>query len=159
MNYKYGKYKADGKTPFSKGEKNKSKTISKTDESSKQLIIDALGDNETHGFDIDSLYHTKDGWAVIEFLKCDTYSPHKSHPNKYWKKAWRKVISMWELTKKLDGKFFWITYEVPYNKFSVIEFKNIDINKGIIDETRIDTDFNGFRDWYIKLNNNSKTLW
>ena len=67
-------------------------------------------------------------------------------------------MSMWELTKKLDGKFFWITYEVPYNKFSIIELKNINVNKGIIDETRINTDLNGFKEWYHKLNNNSKPL-
>lgn len=155
-----GKYKADGKTPFNTNNKNTSKKISKVDEASKQLIIDALADNETRGFDIDSIYHTKkSGWVVIEFLKCDTESPHKSHPNRYWKRAFRKVISMWEVTKKLDGRFYWITYQVPYKEFSVIEFLEVDLEKGVTKERRFDTDFNGFQKWFNTVNDNAEPLW
>jgi len=154
-----GKYRADGQKPFDAINKNMSKKISKVDEASKQLIMDVLGEKQTKGFDIDSIYYTKNGWIVLEFLKCDSYSPYKSHPNRYWKRAFRKVISLWELTKKLEGRLFWITYEVPYKRFSIIEFLEIDLKYGVTVEKRIDTDFDGFKDWFHKLNDSAEPLW
>ena len=71
-----------------------SKTIKKTDEASKALIIEALAKNVTFGFDIDSIYYfeTEEKWVIIEFLKCDhaTVRPADSHPSRYWGKNWRK---------------------------------------------------------------------
>jgi len=152
-------YNVDGAIPYDENSKNNSKIIKKVDDDAKQLIIDVLSDNETRGFDIDSIYHTEKGWVVMEFLKCDTVNPHNSHPNRYWKRAFRKVMSLWSLTKKLDGRFFWITYEVPYGEFSVMEFLEIDIKNGITKETRHNTDFNGFQKWYQKVNSKAVPLW
>ena len=80
-----------------------SKPIQKTDDASKEFIMELLEGNETHGIDIDSLYYTDDGWVVIEFLKCDTVDPHKSHPNRY-PFNWKKFVTLFELAKKLEGK-------------------------------------------------------
>ncbi len=157
MNHK--SYCADGKKPYTEQSKDASKKISKVDEDAKRLIINILGDNLTRGFDIDSLYYTKSGWKVIEFLKCETASPHASHPRRYWKKAFRKVMSMWALTQKLEGRFIWITYEVPYNRFSIIEFLEITTEDGIIRDKRIDTDYDGFKKWFNGLNDSAEPLW
>lgn len=152
-------YRADGQIPFDEKTKLNSKKIGKVDEAAKQLIIDTLADEVTRGFDIDSIFFTEKGWVVIEFLKCDTARPHDSHPNRYWKRAFRKVMSMWELTQKLDGHFYWITYEVPYDQFSVIEFLEVDVKDGVQKENRYDTNFKGFQKWYQKVNNKAKPLW
>jgi len=152
-------YNVDGTQPFNENNKINSKVIKKVDDDAKQLIIDTLNNHETRGFDVDSIYFTEKGWVIIEFLKCDTYKPHDSHPNKYWKRAFRKVMSLWELTKKLDGRFFWITYEIPYNQFSVIEFLEIDVNHGITKETRHNTNFDGFQKWYQTVNSKAVPVW
>lgn len=152
-------YSVDGKVPYDEDNKLHSKVILKVDESAKQLIIDTLDNHDTRGFDIDSIFYTEKGWVVIEFLKCDTVNPHNSHPNRYWKRAFRKVISMWSLTQKLSGRFFWITYEVPYKEFSVIEFLEVDLKNGVTKEIRHNTNFSGFQKWYQKVNSKATPLW
>lgn len=67
---------------------NFSKPIQKTDDSAKQLIIEALEGQETGGFDLDSVYNIQGTYYVLEFLKCDTVRPFNSHPRRYWFKKW-----------------------------------------------------------------------
>ena len=89
--------------------KDKSKMIKKTDEASKQFIIFLLDRKETHGIDVDCVYHTKDGWLLIEFLKCDTVDPYESHPNRY-PFNWKKFATLFELSNKLEGELWLVNY-------------------------------------------------
>jgi hypothetical protein len=129
-----------------------SKPIKKTDEDAKQLIIETLGGQYTGGFDVDSIYHIDGTWYVLEFLKCDTVKPYDSHPNRYWFKNSRKFISLWELKEDLDGKLFLINYEDSRDQFVIIEVKAIDMEKGIVEEEKIKTDFDGFKKFFRDLN-------
>ena len=43
-----------------------SKKISKIDDSSKKFIMDCLGNNNTYGFDIDSIYFVDGQWYLFE---------------------------------------------------------------------------------------------
>ena len=45
-----------------------SKPIKKTDDESKRFIIDCLGGENTHGFDVDSVYYYKGCWCLFEYL-------------------------------------------------------------------------------------------
>jgi hypothetical protein len=139
-----------------------SKPIGKADDDSIKVIKEALEGKDTHGINIDSIFfNNTEGWVVIEFLKCVTERPHKSHPNRYWNKCWRKVVTLWTITQKLEGQFYWITYEDSREQFSILHFIGINASEhgGITKETRTDTDFNGFKKWYNALNDNPGKLW
>jgi len=129
----------------------KSKPIGKIDDDAKSLIIEALEGKVTGGFDLDSIYKIKDTYYVLEFLKCDTVRPNDSHPNRYWFKNKQKFISLWDITKKLDGYLFLINYEDSREQFKVIkvlEMSDIKISK---EDTRIWT-FGEFKQWFQSLN-------
>ena len=80
----------------------KSKPIGKIDEASKEFIMELLGEEETHGIDIDSIYYIRGkGWIIFEFLKCDTVDPYESHPNRY-PFNWKKFATLFELSKKFN---------------------------------------------------------
>ena len=136
-----------------------SKKISKADDDAKKLIIEVMGDELTGGFDIDSIYKMPDGtWLVMEFLKCDTVRPFDSHPNRYWFKNSQKFISLWSITQELKGKLVLVNYEDSREQFLIIKVKNIDNNKGIIDEEKIKMNFNEFKDYFISLNRKSRGI-
>ena len=107
-----------------------SKKISKVDESSKQFIMEMLGDNQTHGIDVDCVYF-KDGksWLIMEFLKCDTVDPFDSHPNRY-AKNWKKFATLFEITKGLNGNLWLVNYsfeEKWKNHVKLLKVKNVDV--------------------------------
>lgn len=136
-----------------------SKPIGKAEDESMKVIIEALEGKDTHGFNVDSIFfHEREGWVVIEFLKCDTVRPHASHPNRYWDKCWRKVTALWILTQTLKGQFYWITYEDSREQFSILHITNVDRAKGITCD-RKNTDITGFKKWYNYLNDNPGELW
>ena len=71
--------------------------------------IHALGDAQTRGFDIDSIYcevsNGKISWTIFEFLKCDTVNPEDSHPRRYWNGKTsnrKKFLSLWTLVQSLQ---------------------------------------------------------
>ena len=41
-----------------------SKTLNKIDESAKEFIMNLLENDQTHGFDVDSIYYTNKGWII-----------------------------------------------------------------------------------------------
>ena len=148
-----------------------SKTIKKTDEASKALIIEALADNVTFGFDVDSIYYfeSEGRWVVIEFLKCDHVSvrPANSHPSRYWGMNWRKFASLWRLVEALKAEFYLVNYEDQAHasaqqrserEFRIIKVLSLDpTEKGGIknDECRT-MNFQEFRAWFQNLNNRGK---
>lgn len=136
-----------------------SKKISKADDDAKLLIMELLEGYDTYGFDIDSIFnHSVKGYIVIEFLKCVTVRPHASHPNRYWERCWRKVYSMFNLTKKLNGTFYWVTYEESREQFSVIKVLEINREKGITKFERKDWNWQQFREWYLLINSSPKGI-
>ena len=110
-----------------------SKTIKKTDESAKKFIMSLLDGDETHGFDVDSIYFADNKWIVIELLKCDSkfVNPHTSHPNRYpWN--WKKFVCLYELSKKLEGVLWLVNYsfkESDKNLVGVLVVESIDYCK------------------------------
>tara|TARA_R110001632_G_scaffold232421_1_gene373169 strand:- start:8074 stop:8511 length:438 start_codon:yes stop_codon:yes gene_type:complete len=138
---------------------NISKKIGKADDDAKVLIMELLEDVDTFGIDIDSIFNHKDkGYMVIEFLKCVTVRPHKSHPNRYWNRCWRKVFVLFNITKQLNGTFYWITYEDSREQFSVIKILEIDKEKGITKYERKDWNYNQFKKWYRLINSKPKGI-
>ena len=138
---------------------NVSKKIGKADDDAKILIMEMLEDVDTFGIDIDSIFnHKEKGYMVIEFLKCITVKPHKSHPNRYWNRCWRKVFVLFNITKLLDGTFYWVTYEDSREQFSVIKILEIDKEKGITKFERKDWNYSQFKRWYRLINSNPKGI-
>lgn len=137
-----------------------SKPIGKTDDAAKQLIIDALEGSNTHGFDLDSIFHT-DCWVVIEFLKCDTVPPSVSHPKFYWNQNWRKFASLWAITQKLEGRLYLVNYDDARDDFKVIRVESLtpSADGGITSERTLNTDWEGFVRWYKGLNSAATPTW
>ncbi|MBK1963553.1 hypothetical protein [Campylobacter novaezeelandiae] len=114
-----------------------SKTIKKSDDSSKEFIIQCLKGDKTYGFDIDSIYiyHNinDDKYYIFEYLKCESVkvSPHQSEP-KYYPYNWRKFHSLFQLAKKLNGVLILVNYSDGYKQekingqIQVIELPNKD---------------------------------
>lgn len=129
----------------------KSKAIGKADDDAKILIIEALEGKHTGGFDLDSIYKIGDTYYVLEFLKCDTVRPNKSHPNRYWFKNSQKFISLWDISKKLEGYLFLVNYEESREQFKVIKVLELD-KTGILKEEAREWDFTEFKKWFQSLN-------
>lgn len=128
----------------------------------KALIIDALDNNKTGGGDIDALFKTKDGFIIIEFLRCITVRPFDSHPNKYWnynqldKRGNKfKFISLWALAQKTNSQLVLINYEDSREQFKVIEVKGLSDSKKIYDQVETRMTLNQFKSWFNDLVNNS----
>jgi len=134
---------------------NPSKTIKKTDEAGKELIIELLDGQVTGGFDIDSVYKINGKWTILELLKCDTVRPHDSHPNRYWFKNKRKFISLWEIAQDLKGSLFLLNYENDRKQFLLIEVLGIDEEKGITKEIKTKLTLEEAKSWFKKLNNHN----
>ena len=129
-----------------------SKPIQKTDDSAKELIIEALEGQATGGFDLDSVYRVKDTYYVLEFLKCDTVRPFNSHPRRYWFKNSQKFLSLWDITTKLGGRLYLVNYEDSREHFKVIRVLSMD-QTGIKEEQVKLWNFDQFKKWFKALNN------
>jgi len=129
-----------------------SKPIQKTDDSAKELIIEALEGQATGGFDLDSVYRVKDTYYVLEFLKCDTVKPFDSHPRRYWFKNSQKFLSLWDITTKLGGRLYLVNYEDSREQFKVIRVLDMDYT-GIRKELVKLWNFDQFKKWFKALNN------
>lgn len=124
----------------------------KTDDSAKELIIEALEGQETGGFDLDSVYRVKDTYYVLEFLKCDTVRPFNSHPRRYWFKNRQKFLSLWDITTKLGGRLYLVNYEDSREQFKVIRV--LSLNESGIQEEKVNLwNFDQFKTWFKALNN------
>lgn len=132
-----------------------SKPIKKTDDSAKQLIIETLEGEETGGFDLDSVYCINGVYVVLEFLKCDTVRPFDSHPKRYWFKNKQKFLSLWAITKKLNGILYLINYEDSREQFKIIYVKDLDEN-GIKNEVVKKWNFSQFKSWFKRLNRKAR---
>ncbi|WP_270978283.1 hypothetical protein [Campylobacter helveticus] len=96
-----------------------SKTISKSDDTSKEFIIKCLNGDKTYGFDIDSIYlllnESTNQYYIFEYLKCENehLTPHQSNP-KFYPYNWRKFHSLFQLSKKLGAKLILVNYSDGY---------------------------------------------
>lgn len=128
------------------------------DDEVKALIIEALDSNKTGGGDIDSLFRLKDGFVVIEFLRCVTVPPFTSHPNFYWdynnleKRGNKfKFITLWNIAQKTNSKLFLVNYEDSRVQFKIIEVKGLSDTKKIYDEVVTKMNFEQFKVWFNEL--------
>ena len=96
-----------------------SKTKKKSDDSSKEFIIQCLKGDKTYGFDIDSIYYNirDNKYYIFEYLKCESVkvSPFQSEP-KYYPYNWRKFHSLFQLAKKLNGILILVNYSDGYKQ-------------------------------------------
>ncbi len=132
----------------------KSKAIGKADDDAKILIIEALEEKHTGGFDLDSIYLIEGKYHVLEFLKCDTVRPNESHPKRYWFKNSQKFISLWNITQKLEGVLYLVNYEASREQFKVIKVLDLD-ETGITKEKMKEWGFIEFKKWFQDLNSNA----
>ena len=114
--------------------------VLKFDDEIKALIIEALDGNKTGGGDIDALFKTKEGFILIEFLRCVTVRPFSSHPNRYWNYGMEKIgnknkfLALWNLAQKTGSKLILINYEDSRKQFKAIEVKGLSDSRKIYDE-------------------------
>ena len=126
----------------------------KFDDEIKALIIEALDENKTGGGDIDALFKTKDGFVIIEFLRCLTVRPFESHPNRYWNYGTAKTgnknkfLALWNIAQKTGSKLILVNYEDSREQFKIIEVKGLSDSKQINDETSIKMNFEQFKTWF-----------
>ena len=128
------------------------------DDEVKALIIEALAGNKTGGGDIDSLFRLKEGFVVIEFLRCVSVPPFTSHPNFYWDydnldKRGNKIkfITLCNVAKKTKSKLFLVNYEDSRVQFKIIEVKGLSDSKKIYEEVVTKMNFDEFKKWFNEL--------
>ena len=93
-----------------------SKPIGKIDDSAKEFVIKSLRGDETHGFDLDSIYslRTPEGklqYIIFEFLKCESVKvdPMTSEPARY-PYNWRKFARLYQIASALEAKLYHVNY-------------------------------------------------
>jgi len=128
------------------------------DDEVKGLIIEALDGNKTGGGDIDGLFRLKEGFVVIEFLRCVSVPPFTSHPNFYWdynnldKRGNKfKFITLWNVAQKTKSKLILVNYEDRRVQFKIIEVKGLSDSKKIYDEVVTKMNFDEFKKWFKDL--------
>ena len=102
-----------------------SKKLAKEDATEVLFVQEALGDDPTYGVNVERLLNHPDmGYVAFEFLKMggpftnppykwrDRLDIHESHPNRYWHRNGRKFVSLWQLTRALDGVLFLVNYSI-----------------------------------------------
>ena len=129
----------------------KSKPISRVDDEVESLIMEALEGNSTASFHLSRVYKIKNVYYVLEFLKCDTIKPNKSHPNIDWFKNSQRLVPLWDMIQKLKGCFFLINYEDTREQFKVIKVLELD-DSGIKREESCKWSFYEFKRWFKSLN-------
>jgi len=100
-----------------------SKPLRKAETSVGRLTQKVLGTDFVFGVDIDFITRTKAGWAVLEFLKCEStrVTPATSHPRRYWRN-WRKFRTLWDIAKGLGGTLYLVNYEeTALGEFGIFE--------------------------------------
>lgn len=124
----------------------------------KAIIIDALSGNKTGGGDIDVLLRLKEGFSIIEFLRCVSVRPFTSHPNFYWsynnfdKRGNKfKFLTLWNLAQKTNSKLILINYEDSREQFKIIEVKGLSDSKRIYDQVITEMNFDAFKKWFNDL--------
>lgn len=129
----------------------------KFDDEIKALIIDSLDNSVTGGGDLDGLIRLKDGFVIIEFLRCITVRPFESHPNRYWDYTPEKVgnknkfLALWKLAQKTSSRLMLINYEDSREQFKIIEVRGLDEKRKIFEEVIIKMNFEDFRVWLRNL--------
>ncbi len=124
------------------------------DDEVKALIIETLDDSKTGGGDIDALFKTKDGFVIVEFLRCIKVRPYESHPNRYWNYGMAKTgnknkfLALWNLAQKTGSKLILINYEDSREQFKIIEVKGLSDSKQIYDEVSTKMNFEQFKTWF-----------
>ena len=129
----------------------------KFDDEVKALIIEALDGNKTGGGDIDALFKTKDGFVIIEFLRCIKVRPFESHPNRYWDYSLSKTgnkykfIALWNIAKKTGSRLILVNYEDSREQFKTIEVNGLSDSNKIYDEISTEMNFEQFKVWFKNL--------
>lgn len=128
------------------------------DDAVKALIIETLAGNKTGGGDIDSLFRLKEGFVVIEFLRCVSVRPFTSHPNFYWdynnldKRGNKfKFITLWNIAQKTKSKLILVNYEDSREQFKIIEVNGLSDSQKIYSEVVTKMTFDEFKKWFNAL--------
>ncbi|MGB8965739.1 MAG: hypothetical protein WCB99_08875, partial [Candidatus Cybelea sp.] len=108
------------------------KPLRKVDTDGKQLIIDLLEGEPSRGFDIDSFFHTTNGWVILEALKTIAVRPWESDPNRFWDcksnpraTCWRKYTRHWQVKLALNATYYIVNYELPYDQFKIMLVQDV----------------------------------
>lgn len=126
----------------------------KFDDEIKALIIEALDNKKTGGGDIDALFKTKNGFVIIEFLRCIKVRPFESHPNRYWNYGpaktgnKNKFLALWNIAQKTGSKLILVNYEDSREQFKIIEVNGMSDSKMIYKEKSFEMNFEQFKVWF-----------
>jgi len=127
------------------------------DDDVKALIIEALSGNKTGGGDIDALFKLREGFVVLEFLRCITVRPFNSHPNRYWDYVPDKIgnknkfLALWNIAQKTKSRLILVNYEDSREQFKIIEVKRLSESRKIYDEEITKMNFDKFKIWFQNL--------
>lgn len=125
------------------------------DDTGKPIIQSILGNNETHGFDVDLIEPTS--WTIVEFLKRNSSYVNNlnAHPMRYTKNI-KKFESLWNFSQKFNGKLYLVNYSDNENEdLSIIEVKRF-INKAFKSDVGYKVTTNQYLQWLSMLNSTPK---
>ncbi|MDE3840431.1 hypothetical protein C0966_13920 [Bacillus methanolicus] len=135
------------------------------DDNGLDLTKQLLNGDTTKGFDLDLFQYisSTSEFIIYEFLKRE--NPYinniQAHPMRY---CWsgkpndnkQKYISLWNLRSFLNGRLLLVNYSDDiYEKISVIEILDLDVNNGILAENKYCMSRNEFLGWLHDMNHYS----
>ena len=136
--------------------KKMSKPLGHADTSAFEFHKEIFGDEPTPGINFNALYkHPTKGYYLFELLLCEesqTVDPWTSHPNRYWNKNWRKFVSLFEATQKLEGRLILINYAKAgtknADKVKIIQLLNCSKEDGITEQKEFKMSREEFKAYY-----------
>jgi len=130
---------------------NESKRIRKTDDSAMALLHEMLGEDASLVADIDSYYKINGQYVFLEFVKCNV-RPFEFEPIQNWPAISNQISLVWDFTTKADGTLWLVCYEEIKEQFRLLKVSSATETEFEYSE-KLDYDFDHFKAWFQKLNN------
>jgi hypothetical protein len=133
-------------------------------------LQDLLDGDETHGFDVDCLYSTTEGYTLVEFWKAEKIPAYNSNP-KFYPPNWKKFYSLAWVATLLRVSFYIVNYDEDRDTAGLLRVKrvrngsNITQLKDYIETERVVVDgkvvreFSRLQKWFRDLNAHAVSAW
>ena len=138
-----------------------SKALEHSDSCGFEFAKEMLDGDVTAGINFDRLQkHPQYGYIIFEYLRCKetqpNVNPYTSHPNRYWYRNKEKFIALKEVADTMNATLYLVNYArrgtKHEDKVLLIKVLQIDPNKGIVDEEKIQFTRATFKEWFRNLN-------
>ncbi len=130
---------------------NESKVIRKTDDSAMALLNEVLGADASKVADIDSYYRINGQYVFLEFVKCNL-RPFIYEPIQNWPIISQQISLVWDFATKSEGTLWLVCYEEIKEQFRLLKVSVATATEFEYSE-KLDYDFDHFKAWFQKLNN------